>query len=593
MRARRCPPFRRFPLAALAAAAALSTAPAAPPPALAQGSPAPATEPAAGGAPAAAGEVFFESLDVHVVNVEVYVTDKDGQPITGLTADDFEIKEDGRPQRITNFAAVHKGRQVAAAPAAPESAPAPPSPPPAPPGAPPAVPEVPEDQRLHLIVYLDNLHIRPFNRNRVAREVRGFLYENLRPEDRVMLVTFERSLHVRQPFTSDPLAIGQALVGIEELTGFAVQEASARTEVIRSIESSENGAEALAYADDYARERHADTVRSLEGLEEMIASLGGLPGRKALLYISDGIPMTPAEDLYVLADLKFAGEGVSGPLRARRYSLRTDFRELVAQANANRVTFYTLEAGGLRGHSSVSAESAGGNAGGSLFEADTTHFFNLVEPLEMMAVDTGGRAFYNTNNIAGALADMHTDLRSFYSLGYSPAHQGDGRYHRIEVEVKVRGAKVRHRNGYRDKTPAVRLTEGTLASLIHSVGVNPLGIDLVVAPPRRRDDGYYLVPIEVSIPLGALALVPQGEHYLGRLSVVTAVIDREGGTSPPEPVEIPITIPAAEIEAARTKSFVYEAALLMRPGVQEVAVGLRDELSGEASFVREVVRVAG
>jgi hypothetical protein len=165
---------------------------------------------------------------------------------------------------------------------------------------------------------------------------------------------------------------------------------------------------------------------------------------------------------------------------------------------------------------------------------------------------------------------MNTDLRSYYSLGYSPAHHGDGRYHRIEVEVKVRGAKVRHRNGYRDKTPSVRLTEGTLASLIHSVGVNPLGIELAVAPPRRRDDGYYLVPVEVAIPLGGLALVPQGENYLGRLSVVTADIEREGGTSPPEPIEIPITVPAGEIDVARTQSFVYAVELLLRPGVQEL-----------------------
>ena len=52
-------------------------------------------------------------------------------------------------------------------------------------------------------------------------------------------------------------------------------------------------------------------------------------------------------------------------------------------------------------------------------------------------------------------------------------------------------------------------------------------------------------------------------------------------------------IPAAEIDLARTKSFVYAAELLMRPGLQEVAVGLRDELAGESSFVREVVRVGG
>jgi VWFA-related protein len=443
------------------------------------------------------------------------------------------------------------------------------------------------------VVYVDNLHLRPFNRNRVAREVRGFLYETLRPEDRVMLVTFERSLHVRQPFTSDPLAIGQALEGIEELSGFAVQAKTERDEVIRRIEGSRTPAEALAHADAHARESQNDTRTSIRGLKELIASLGGLAGRKAVLYVSDGIPMNPGEDLYALADAKFAGEGVGGTLQARRYSVRSEFRELVAHANANRVTLYTLDAGGLRGHASVSAESGGSAAGGSLFEADSARFFNLVEPLEMMAADTGGRAFYNTNNVAGALADMEVDLRSYYSLGYTPAHHGDGRYYRIEVEVKRRGVQVRHRNGYRDKTPSVRLTEGALAALVHAVGVNPLGIDLELLPPRRRVDGFYLVPVEVAIPLAGVTLVPQDGLYHGRLSVVTAVIDREGGTSPPDPIEIPLTVPAAEIDRARTQHFTYAAELLMRPGLHEVAVGLRDELAGESSFVREVVRVGG
>jgi hypothetical protein len=112
-------------------------------------------------------------------------------------------------------------------------------------------------------------------------------------------------------------------------------------------------------------------------------------------------------------------------------------------------------------------------------------------------------------------------------------------------------------------------------------------------PPRRRDDGFYLVPVEVAIPLAGVTLVPQDGFYHGRLSVVTAVIDREGGTSPPDPIEIPLTVPAAEIDRARTQHFTYAAELLMRPGLHEVAVGLRDELAGESSFVREVVRVGG
>jgi VWFA-related protein len=529
-----------------------------------------------------ADAVFFESLDVNLVQVEVYVTGRDGAAVAGLTADDFEVFEDGRPMTISNFYAVEEGRPVSPEPAVAPLA--------VPPGAPPAAlpaasPPVPEDQRLHLIVYFDNLQMRPFNRNRVAREVRAFLAAQVRPDDRVMVVTFERSLHVRQPFTADLHAAFAALEGTEKLTGFAVQAATERDQLLRRLETTDDLALAEPEVEFYAKSVHRDVTDSIDALKELVGSLGGLPGRKALLYVSDGIAMTAADDLFHVLDNRF-GVQSTGKLTSMRYSARNDFRELVARANANRVTFYTLDAAGLRGHSSLSAERGASGAGGSYAEADFVRDSNLSEPLQMMALDTGGQAAFNTNNFAGALRRMAEDFRSYYSLGYLPAHSGDGRYHTIEVEVKRRGVEVRHRSGYRDKTLEARLGEGALAALLHGVGVDPFDVRLVLGRARPRDDGYYLVPLEVRIPLGRVTLVPQGDLFRGQLHVVVAVLDREGGTSPPEPTPIPLAVPAAEIETARGKDFVYAVELLTRPGEHEVAVGVRDELGGETAFVR-------
>ncbi len=530
------------------------------------------------------GAIFFESLDVNVVNVDVYVTGKDGAAVAGLTADDFVVREDGVPMTVTNFYAVSDGRPVAPEGAGPEPIAAS-GPVPAPPPVAQPVP-LPEDQRLNLILYFDNLQMRPFNRNKVARQVRGFLADRVRPEDRVMVVTFERSLHVRQPFTTDLRLVFDALGGIEKLTGYAVQGATERDSLLHRLETTKDLDAAEADVEFYAKSVYRDVSDSIDALKELIGSLGGLPGRKAILYVSDGLQMTAADDLFQLLDLRF-GVQSNGKLLATRYSTRNDFRELVARANANRVTFYTLDAEGLRGHSSLSAEHGASGGSTSYAEIDFIRDSNLSEPLQMMALDTGGLAAFNTNNIAGALERMASDFGSFYSLGYVPPHNGDGRYHKIEVEVRGKGLEVRHRAGYRDKTLEARLSEGTQAALLHGAAADTLGLRLALGRGRPRGDGYYLVSLEVHIPIGRITLVPQGGVYRGQLRVVVGVLDRDGATSPPEQTPVPLEIPAADVETAKTKDFVYAATLLMREGPQEVAVGVRDELAGETAFARQ------
>ncbi len=533
---------------------------------------------------------FIDQIDVNVVNIDVYVTDKKGNRISNLTIDDFEVFEDRRPVKVTNFYAVKDGVPVS------EEAPV-------------GTIEtddrlvrdlrlepiaVPEDQRLHLIIYLDNNFMKPFSRNKVIREVRRFLSTNIKPEDRTMLVTFERWLHVRHEFTSDRRAISAALDELETHTGLGVQQASDRKRVLESIDIARTEEEALAHVRSYADAVFHDMGNSIRGLKEIVSSMAGLPGRKALLYVSDGLPMTAAQDLYYLLDIKYSGH-LAGQLEAGRYSARRRFRELTASASANRVTFYTLEAAGLRSHGSLSAEYGGGGGDqlstGSRIEVDVIHVSNRQEPLQIIAADTGGIAAFNTNNLDGALQNMAGDFRSYYSLGYVPKHGGDGRYHDIEAKVKKRGLKVRHRNGYRDKSPETQVNEGTLAVLMHGLGKNPLDIQLRLAAGRLQEDDKYLVPFEVRIPLANLALLPQSEIHRGNLRVSVAVIDGNGRLSPIEQTPVPIEIPDSGIATARKQYYVYAAELLMRPGYQKVAVGVRDDFGGESSYVRRSVEI--
>ena len=540
-------------------------------------------------APAGTGnEIFFERLDVNVVNVEVYVTDRAGRPVLGLGPEDFRIFEDGREVEVTNFYAVDDGQRRGPAGSVPSIPPVPGG---EGTGAALEPLAVPEDQRLHLIVLFDNLHLRPFSRNRVVRELRQFLGRNLGAEDRAMVATYERTLNVQQPFTSDSRLLEAALAKIEKMTGFAQQKDSERREVIRRVESSNNQFEAESFVDFYAKAAYNDLTRSIDGMKQLVGSLSGLPGRKALLHVSDGLPAQAGQDLFLLLDQKYT-HGIAGELRSSRYGVRSELRELVAQANSNRVTFYTLEATGLRSHSSLSAESGGTQDGGSSVDLDIARASNEAEPLQLMADGTGGRAVFGSNNLARALGDMKQDFDSYYSLGYAPGHSGDGRYYRIEVRLRDKKKwSVRHRAGYRDKTAENRLTDGTLAALLHAAEKNPVGVSFQLGAPRPRGDGTYLVGIEVKIPIGEVTLVPQEGQHLGRFQVSLAVMDDKEGTSPPDLAPLSLAIPDREVARARRQDYVYAVDLLMRKGTQTVAVGFRDELSGTTAFVRRPIRV--
>lgn len=549
-----------------------------------------AAEPPAAPAPAADDQnVFFDRVDVDIVNVDVYVTDRRGEPVTDLTAGDFEVFEDGRPMEITNFYAVADGRPaVAEAPAESVGETAPQA---AADGA--AAPaerfEPPEDQRLHLVVYVDNLNIRPENRAWVFEAVRRFVYQHARPEDRVMLVTYDRSLHVRQPFTSDPELVVAALEEAGKLTAGSAARDMEWRQALRDIERTANLGQAETIARSFAQNLYHETGTTIAAAKAMVGMLAGVVGRKALLYVSDGLPLVAGEDLYVAVQERHSTVG--SRLRSRQFDLAPRYRELAAQANGGEVTLYMLEARGLEVASSVSAESRGSTLPHGRFAIEAARDANLEAPLLELAEATGGQAILNTNAVDRMLDRVARDFRTYYSIGYRAAHARDGRYHRIEVRPKRPGLTVRHRDGYRGKSAEIAMIDTTLAALHFDFGSNPLGARLELGSPRSDGDRLFAVTVTVRVPIGALTLVPQGEVHRGRVRLWLGVIDDEGGVSPvleQQPLEL--AVPEAEIEQAMASFYTYQFEVRIDAGRQRVAVGLWDELGGRSSVVAGTVR---
>ena len=537
-------------------------------------------------APGAAGDQGFyvESVNVNVVNVDVYVTDKSGKRIQGLTQNDFEIYENGKKVAVTNFYAVEGGK---AKMIGDEPVPAPDAAKPGPPGPPAQAAPLPEDQRLRLVVYIDNFNLHPFNRNRVMRELRAFLGHKLNRDDQVMLVTYDRELHVRRTFTSDPGLINDSLVELEKISAQAVHADSERRDALRNIEDSRSASEALSHARSYAQSTFNDLSFSVDALKELVGSLAGMPGRKAILYVSDGLQMIAGQDVYYAVQSKY-GEQATGLTESMEFDVSRRLTELTATANANRVTFYTIDAAGLRVYSSISAENA--TAGQGVY-VDSIQISNLQSSLQMLAEKTGGVAIINANQVTPQLEKLAQDFGTYYSLGYSPTHYGDGRYYKIEVKVKQKGLQVRHREGYRDKSPDSRMTDGTLAALNFPFEDNKFGVELEFGQPSPREGGHFLVPVVVKIPIGKLVLVPREQTQEARVRLYIAAMDEKGGVSDVQQVQLPISIPAADVAAAVGKHYAYSVNLLMRRGDQKVAVGVRDDVAGESSFVSRTLRV--
>ena len=532
------------------------------------------------------GGLIIEELDVNLVNVEVFVTDRKGDRITGLTKDDFELLVDKKPVQISNFFAVTGGSVQAELPEMMER-----------PGVEPEAPTpnrevapLPDDQRLYLIVYVDNFNLRPFNRNRVIRAARGFLRSRLRPGDEVMLVSYDRSLHIRHPFTKDPELVASALYELEDMTGHRIHADNERQDLMDMIYNDARDLyDVRGRVTQYAESIFNDMSFTLDALRDQVETLSGLPGRKAVLYVSDGLSMRAGEDAFHALNDKFTDSSVL--LDSHRYDMSRRFQSLIAQANASRVTFYTVDAGGLRTYSYMDASNQNANGGAQI---DQIHFSNMQSPLLFLADETGGFAIINTNNFSPGLDKMADDFGTYYSLGFHSGTTEQGRYHKIKVRLKDKdkSIRIRHREGFRDKPVGTRMAESALAALHFGYQKNPLGVSLDAGKPTRQDRKHYLVPFVVRIPIGNLTFLPREGIQQGRVRLFIAAKDNEGGLAEVQEVPVPIEIPDKDFERARNQDYHYQLTLLMREGRQVVAVGVRDEVGSTIGFATRSVTLS-
>lgn len=538
---------------------------------------------------------FYESIDVNVANVEVYVTDKQGKRVQGLTKDDFQVFEDGQPVEITNFFSMFEG-QPATADEEVEAEATPPA------GAASASAKPrPDTQRLYLAIFLDNRTLVPATRKRVLDSVKEFV-SHLQPGDRILLAGYDNSVVIRQGLTNDPEALAAAIDEVARAAAGGVSRDSERQRILRQIDASDpvdgpQGGEtqrsqaAIVLAQQlyqdiklFGTQQLDENRAALLALEQFVDSLAGLPGRKAVLYVSGGMSLRPAEALMRAWEIKFGSLGPSvgfSQFDGRRDDATPYLKKLIDHANANRVTFYAL--GSTTELSGLSAESTASAV--LTTEISVTDTMNLQSSLEMIADGTGGIASIDASE-RPLIDRMRQDFDTYYSLGYVPHAGRDGKKRKVEVKTRNASLKVRHRGTRSERTESERMTSRAMAALLLGQDDNPLEVSLELGKEKTNDKGQIEVEVLVKFPLANLVLVPQDQFHEGHLSLFLGARDSHGRSSAITEVDVPIRVPNDQLLTALGQIGAWKTTMLLRPEPHTVAVAVRDRVGNVDAVAR-------
>lgn len=551
-----------------------------------------------------------EQVTVNIVNIDVHVTNRRGQPVADLAASDFEVYEDGVPVEITNFlSAAARDELLWTDGDELESV-------------------SDTDAPLMVALYVDRYRTSHANLLRIEEDLASFL--SARRDQgrgiRFLLATGDPELNVWVPFTEEPRRLLGALEQLREepRSGLHDDELLRRRtlgEIRTSYEACvqppassfnpgcvpcvDTWAAFLGAANQYAAEMQSRAATSVSSLAELTTALGGLPGPKAIVYVSDGLPQRPGAELFrYLGQICVDRQSETDALE-REWDDTSLFNRFSAFSNANRVTIYPVDAGGVRASSSADPtfagplaeiEGFGGTSDSRLSnvlvpstENDRLRVDNLQAALSLLADETGGRAVFNLAHPAEALEEIASDFGSYYSLGYRAPQDRRHPIRQIEVRLtKPRKAwRVRYRRSYVLKSADQRLADRLFAALKLDEQTNPLAAEVAFGEPLpTADEGQTTLQVKVRVPASALTFLPGPEGTSGALRILLVAEGEDGHRTPMR--QKTLTLSEAELQSEPATAAVV-VNMDLPPGRFAVAVGIRDEASGRGSYlVRDV-----
>ncbi len=427
-----------------------------------------------------------------LVVVDVVVTDKNG-PVAGLDRDDFTLLEDGKPQqiRVFNFQQPRPAPAPAGAAAQPKL----------PENVYSNIPQYKVDNSLNVLL-MDGLNTTLPHQAYVRDQMIKYLEKM--PEGRPVAVYMLGSrLTLLQDFTSDPEVLKKVIKNFKTQVSPLQDNPAGGQDVALLPEGAADAglvpAEMVSAVQSFEQERvgfQTDLrVRyTVDALSSIARSLAGYPGRKNLIWVSEAFPISIDPNMELTSDT-FSG--------TRNYGAQ--IAELADALIDAQIAMYPIDARGLvspgffdasnRGYDRYGRSMGRPGRAASAMAAESAMLENVHGTMQEMADRTGGRAFYNTNDIDGAVRKSIDDGSTYYTLAYYPENKNwNGKFRKIHVKVNGSGVKLRHRLGYYAVDPKIFASQSEKQQAASfAVALNPdspiataLLFHALVIPPAEK-----------------------------------------------------------------------------------------------------------
>jgi VWFA-related protein len=472
-------------------------------------------------------------VTTRMVVVDVVARDKKDQTVNDLEASDFSLREGGREQKISTFNFQHPGRALAPAAA---GATLPPN----------VFRNIPKFQALSAlnVILIDGLNSTLLNQAYVRAEMVKFL-DKLPQGQPIAIYALGRRLLLLQDFTTDLTELKKVIQTFKGHSSHVLSNPTGTSEAPMTLQGwaaqvVEIWAPQLkAQIDDFAQDTSSNQMdirvqHTVEALNLLARTLSGYPGRKNLIWITESIPMNVFADNGEVV-IQSSVDSMGPPARAlpkdgSAARARRDYASelaLVANLLADaQVAVYPVDARGLVGSpflnvaNPMSGQSAMGGAAVHAEGRFSEELFQAHSNMEDMAEKTGGKAFFNRNDIDNAVRGDMDDGSTYYSLGYYPENKNwDGKFRRIQIASKRSGVKLRYRLGYfaMDRAaymkdhPRQRDMELDLALNPNSPVSTALQFEAEVLPPSQETQNkvrlnYAVDPHAISFERGVAGL---------------------------------------------------------------------------------------
>jgi VWFA-related protein len=539
------------------------------------------------------------------VVVDVSVTDSGGKPVRGLAAADFEVFEDGVPQRIGSFRAVSgtaRGRQAPSVRS----------------GQPESALEKPTDPHLISLVF-DKIGTERGQAQRAAEAAREYIRKALRPEDLVAVFGVSSGIRMYRSFTADRdaalQAVSEALAGNTKLGGDVSDEI--RTALASIPGNSDAEKIAAAYSEaavgdpngvvagggrPSARagsmdlqillsdlrmllifqsiDRQIRSDRNLAGLLSIVEAQRILRGRKCLVYFSTGFYLNAATI--------------------------PRFRAVVGAANRAGVTIYGMDVAGMRDkdpdedRQTAQAVISYGQrlpvpVGGRspMDRVEEASGLNAQENLDELSIQTGGYTVKNTNDLVGGMVKIGEDLQDYYVLTYAPSNfTADGRFRTISVRTRRSGTKIRTRRGYyafpdTDRMPLMSFEAELLEAL--NVKSPPARFPVQVSGcPFPSSGALRTSALMVQFPISRLKIEKSrdGRSYDAQADVMLIARNSEGAVE--ERISRQYNLEGAQerLEETLRKDLVIYSMVRLPPGAYSLEAVVRDRRAGTITVTK-------